>query len=452
MLTRSCHVAAALLAALLAAGCESLAGLGDFIDGSPSGGAGGTGSGAMGTGANGGDGAGGACVPDCAGRTCGDDGCNGVCGTCDPGVACSDAGDCCELWSASYGPGSLQDMAVSGSSLFTVTTDVTGCITTLREHSTCDGEVVNQRQDFGRCSAGRGVLPSAATVYLSGGVGDDDGDGGAPSTGWLDRLEPDLSGGDPLYDASANVSFGRMMRAPTGDLWLSGDAQGQGVVGWSNGTALCRVALLDYNPTRPLLFGVHAVVASTNNNDGSISLKKLDINTCSVTSCSCAAAGEMERFTPDVPGFKVPHAMVASGPVAYVAGTGDAPNARGFITSIDLAGELVADSQIFDPTLLRDAWFDIVIHDGNLYVSGTQGLDLNDLSTAEGVIRRYALPWDEASVPLWTHEISGIPVISRLAVDATGRVFAGGSTLDPVAYVSACASGADAAECAAIDL
>ncbi|MBN1770637.1 MAG: hypothetical protein JXB32_05200 [Deltaproteobacteria bacterium] len=34
------------------------------------------------------------CVPDCAGRACGDDGCGGSCGTCPAGTSCSDAGRC----------------------------------------------------------------------------------------------------------------------------------------------------------------------------------------------------------------------------------------------------------------------------------------------------------------------------------------------------------------------
>ena len=34
------------------------------------------------------------CVPDCEGRECGPDGCDSVCGTCDPGLVCTDDGQC----------------------------------------------------------------------------------------------------------------------------------------------------------------------------------------------------------------------------------------------------------------------------------------------------------------------------------------------------------------------
>ncbi len=40
---------------------------------------------------------GGACVPQCSGRTCGDDGCGGSCGTCGSGGACSETGQCEDL-------------------------------------------------------------------------------------------------------------------------------------------------------------------------------------------------------------------------------------------------------------------------------------------------------------------------------------------------------------------
>ncbi|HVU01119.1 MAG TPA: hypothetical protein VHE30_05180 [Polyangiaceae bacterium] len=66
---------------------------GENTAGSSASGGGGS-SGAGGTAGTSGGGAGGACVPVCAGHACGDDGCQGSCGTCPTGTACDGTGRC----------------------------------------------------------------------------------------------------------------------------------------------------------------------------------------------------------------------------------------------------------------------------------------------------------------------------------------------------------------------
>ena len=53
-----------------------------------------------------------ACVPDCAGRTCGSDGCGGLCGTCAPSLVCGVEGTCAEPDSPT--PGCDQTCAEAG--------------------------------------------------------------------------------------------------------------------------------------------------------------------------------------------------------------------------------------------------------------------------------------------------------------------------------------------------
>lgn len=329
-----------------------------------------------------------ACVPSCAGKTCGaSDNCGGSCqsGSCPANETCV-AGVCkdCTRWSLPLAD-KLSRVVVDGDG----TAYVVG---------TSSNQVYLARVDgCGELLASTTHLPAGATsvttlslalhgntVYVVGALVP--ASGGDPQDGYLGAFtKPSLASvGDVALVGSTSTDEVWDLVAAGGGLWLGGSKDMAGTrESWglrapiSLGTA-CSIELGGVGLGRGVnATGGHVYFAGAASGKGL--LARYNETDCSAVPCALCQPGWSATFEAGTP-YTEFRDLVVSGTLAYVAGyaSASATDLYAGVFRVNLTTSKIEATYNWNPTSDYDLFFDIASDGGALYVVGIQGSNTSD--------------------------------------------------------------------------
>ena len=383
-----------------------------------------------------------ACIPDCAGRECGDDGCGD---TCAPGCASTSsciAGTCepicAEAWTTTLpGVSSGRMLWVDGRLYVAGSTAASGWV---GELDACDGSVDDQVGGVAPAAATSAKLFSLALIgaelYAFGDlVTATDPGNGLYARVARDGLEVDWSA--PLY-GSADVDEGwDIVATLSGNLWMVGtagtaaSASPWAIKGNDAGQACGFAPMAGNGGARALaVAGDNVYIGLTV--DGSAHIVRFLDGDCATSSpCPCTPSWTSPAITVGSIYTEPLHMILADGSAylgGYAADSATPDDAYAFVVRVDLGTGAVTGSYTWNPTAAIDA-FGAMARDGaNVYVVGVHGWD-GSASFASGTATLHAIPHPLAgssSPAAWIHNLASVDVFLGVAVDGAGWVYAAG--------------------------